>query len=186
MESKVKQNDRSGTAARNARASEEQKLELIKYFEANPDALAACSSSAAASSEYGRQKQRTWIELAHKLNAIEGTLKPSMKWARYWSDLTVNTKILARNFSCSSKDAPRPRAPTHIEERMLRVIGQGKLLGEWQVMAAAAIETVDEVIVDEMQADGSRVNLRQMIVVFQLNVIIFIYFIRPMKIWNLL
>lgn len=151
--------------ARTARASEQQKLELIKYFEDNPLALEACGSSATTIlSEMGRQKNRTWIELAHKLNAIDGTLKPSMKWAKYWNDLIVYTKTLAQNSAGNDDDGvqkARPRPPTTTEERLLQLIGCQQLLNEWQMCANDETTVANETVED----------LQQLMVEFQTNII---------------
>lgn len=112
----------------------------------------------------GRQKNRTWIELAHKLNAIDGTLKPSMKWAKYWNDLIVYTKTLAQNSAGNDDDGvqkARPRPPTTTEERLLQLIGCQQLLNEWQMCANDETTVANETVED----------LQQLMVEFQTNII---------------
>lgn len=59
---------------------------------------------------------------------LEGTLKTSAKWAKYWNDIVIYTKTRARN---GDKEFKHERPPNSIDKRILIIIGQDHLLKSW-------------------------------------------------------
>lgn len=75
-----------------------------------------------------RAKTKIWIEIAHRLNMLEGTLKTSSKWAKYWNDIVIYTKTRAVN---GCKEFKHERPASSIDKRILKIIGQDHLLKSW-------------------------------------------------------
>lgn len=61
---------------------------------------------------------------------MEGALKTSLKWAKYWHDIIIYTKTRAKNAVYKNNGVERP--PTEIEKRILLVMGETKLLRNWE------------------------------------------------------
>ncbi|CAD7077288.1 unnamed protein product [Hermetia illucens] len=124
---------------RSPKASERQKEVIVEYFEENPQALRILNGTD------NRAKQRVWIELTHKLNSLDGALKTTSKWGKYWNDIIIYTKTRAKTFISGECRCDRP--PTETEQRILTLIGQLSLLKMWQQVwekgvQKQAIETV--------------------------------------------
>lgn len=120
----IEQSCTKSTTKRIIRASDNQKHELIKYFEDRPGAILVCENSA----RDPRAKQRIWIELAHKLNGVDGALKPSARWAKYWHDMVLNAKMKAKR---AISGESFPNQPNKFDERLLRVVKEFDLLQKW-------------------------------------------------------
>lgn len=120
-------NDFRTSRIKTGRASDLQKQQLVKYFEENPDAIRVANNMTGDS----KIKQRVWIDLTHKLNSINGTMKTSSKWAKYWCDIVNYTRNRAKRAISHQITAANDRPPTDIEKRMLIIVGQKNLLDEW-------------------------------------------------------
>lgn len=96
-----------------------------------------------------RAKQRVWIELAHKLNGVEGALKPTSRWAKYWNDLVLYTKTRAHQAVNGGMDYIKSGRshPSEFDQRLLRIVGQHDLLQAWLVLCETSTkeETVEDV-----------------------------------------
>lgn len=119
--------DLKGSRIKTGRASDLQKHELVKYFEDNPDAIRVATNMIGDS----KVKQRVWIELTHRLNGIDGVLKTSSKWAKYWNDIVNYTRNRAKRALSNQITASNDRPPTDIERRMLTIVGQKYLADHW-------------------------------------------------------
>lgn len=97
---------------------------MLNYFEANPKYLRIVSGSSGDS----KAKQRIWIELAHRLNSMEGTLKSTAKWSKYWNDIIIYTKNRAHHSMMGTKIE---KYPTEFDKKILHIIGQNDLLKNW-------------------------------------------------------
>lgn len=136
---------------RSGRASHIQKHELMKYFEDRPGAFLVSGNSAGDA----RAKQRVWIELAHKLNGVEGALKPSARWAKYWNDLVLYTKMRAHQAVNGGKDYVNSHShPSEFDQRLLRIVGKHDLLQAWLVLCDTSTkEEVGEHAPEELNGD---------------------------------
>lgn len=119
-------NDFKVSRIKTGRASDLQKQKLIKYFEDNPD-----STRVANMTGDSKVKQRVWIDLTHKLNSINGTMKTASKWSKYWCDIVNYTRNRAKRAISHQIQASNDRPPTDIEKRMLTVVGQKYLVDQW-------------------------------------------------------
>lgn len=160
------------TKKRSGRASAIQKHELMKYFEDRPGAFLVSGNSASDT----RAKQRVWIELAHKLNGVEGALKPSARWAKYWNDLVLYTKTRAHQAVNGTKDYVKISRPNEFDQRLLRIVGKDDLLQAWLVLCDTSTkEETGEEVLEEPNDDfewSESVNILQY---FELFEIIFIF-----------
>lgn len=59
---------------------------------------------------------------------LDGTLKTSSKWAKYWNDIVIYTKTRAVN---GCKEFKNERPANSIDKRILKIIGQDHLLKSW-------------------------------------------------------
>lgn len=120
----------------------------MKYFEDRPGAFLVSGHSAHDT----RAKQRVWIELAHKLNGVEGALKPSARWAKYWNDLVLYTKTRAHQAVNGGKDYVKSSRshPSEFDQRLLRIVGKHDLLQLWLALCDT---TTKEEIPEELNND---------------------------------
>lgn len=59
---------------------------------------------------------------------LDGTLKTSSKWSKYWNDIVIYTKTRAVN---GYKEFKNERPANSIDKRILKIIGQDHLLKSW-------------------------------------------------------
>lgn len=122
----------------------------MKYFEDRPGAFLVSGNSAGDT----RAKQRVWIELAHKLNGVEGALKPTARWAKYWNDLVLYTKTRAHQAVNEGKDYVRSSRPSEFDQRLLRIVGKDDLLQAWLALCATSTkEETREGVPEELNDD---------------------------------
>lgn len=76
---------------------------------------------------------------------LEGTLKTSAKWAKYWNDIVIYTKTRAVN---GCKEFKNERPANSIDKRILKIIGQDHLLKSWN----------KRVSLENLKAETSTVN----------------------------
>lgn len=103
---------------------------MVKYFEENPKAIDLLIHAPSDT----REKHRIWMDLTQRLNEIDGVVKPSLKWMKYWNDIVAYTKSRAKKVVCGQLSGFE-RPPTDLEKRMLRVVQQHNLVEEWTKVA---------------------------------------------------
>lgn len=108
---------------------------MLKYFEDHPDAIRYVNNVI----DSPKAKQRIWIELTHKLNASEGPIRPTYKWAKCWSDLVAYSINRAKRIISGQTTVVTNRLSAGWDSRILRVVGQHHLLDYWD----KAVETMN-------------------------------------------
>lgn len=68
---------------------------------------------------------------------LEGTLKTSSKWAKYWNDIVIYTKTRAVN---GYKEFKNERPANSIDKRILKIIGQDHLLKSWNKRVSLSVD----------------------------------------------
>lgn len=124
----------------------------MKYFEDRPGAFLVSGNSVGDT----RAKRRIWIELAHKLNGVEGELKTTARWAKYWNDLVLYTKMRADQAVNGGKDYVKNSRchPSEFDQRLLRIVGKHDLLQEWLVLCGTSTkEETGEEVSEELNDD---------------------------------
>lgn len=99
-------------------------MELLRYFQENENSLRIINGSTGDA----KAKQRIWIELAHRLNTMTGTMKSTAKWAKYWNDIVFYTKNRAQQTLLGTKPI---KHPNEFDKKMLTLIGHDDLLKQW-------------------------------------------------------
>lgn len=82
---------------------------------------------------------------------LEGTLKTSSKWAKYWNDIVIYTKTRAVN---GYKEFKNERPANSIDKRILKIIGQDHLLKSWNKRVSLVDNSKPEIAIYEEDVEN--------------------------------